>query len=210
MAVRVDGLRLARPQFQESVMSNEQPRMSFTDFRFAMNFATWLAHLLSLPLTVLLHWGLGERAIGIPGLVVIPMLILYGTLLSGRGSWTIVVILWLYILMCGVWRFYAVYRRRLKIPVHSRYDGRPWLHHLAPNRSELTIKRIEPLIVFLVGVATLWVNLPLAGFFIASAIGQALSIGIIEAMNHAKMLDQQDALIEQEQLAARSRDLLGR
>ena len=113
--------------------------------------------------------------------------------------------------MCGVWRFYAVYRRRrLKIPVHSRYGGRPWLHHVMPNRSEATIKRIEPLIVFLFGLAVLRVNLPLAGFLVASAIGQALSIAITEAMNHAKMLDQQDALIEQEQLAARSRDLIGR
>jgi len=192
-------------------MSKEQPQMSFTDFRFAVNLVTWLAHILSLPLNVFLHRGLGERAIGIPGVVVIPVLILYGTLLTGRGAWTIVVVLWLYIIMCAVWRFYAVYRRRrLKIPVHSRYGGRPWLQDLMPNRTELTVKRIEPLIVFLFGLATLWVNLPLAGFLVASAIGQALSIAITEAMNHAKMLDQQDALIEQEQLAARSRDLLGR
>jgi hypothetical protein len=185
--------------------------MSFTDFRFAMNFVTWLAHILSMPLNVLMHWGLGERAIGAPGVIVVPMLILYGTLLSGRGAWTIVVVLWLYILMCAVWRFYAIYRRRrLKIPVHSRYGGRPWLHHLMPNRSELAVKRIEPVIVILFGLATLWVNLPLAGFLVASAIGQALSIAITEAMNHAKMLDQQDAMIEQEQLAARSRDLIGR
>lgn len=191
--------------------SQQQPQMSFTDFRFAMNLVTGLAHILSMPLNVLMHWGLGERAIGIPGAVAVPVLIVYGTLLSGHGSWTIVVVLWLYILMCGVWRFYAVYRRRkLKIPVHSRYGGRPWLHHLMPNRSELTVKRIEPVIVFLVGLASLWVNLPLAGFLIASAIGQALSIAITEAMNHAKMLDQQDALIEQGQLADRSRDLLGR
>jgi hypothetical protein len=192
-------------------MSNEQPQMSFTDFRFAVNLVTWIAHILSLPLNVFLHWGLGERAIGMPGVIVIPMLILYGTLLSGRGAWTIVVVLWLYILMCGVWRLYAIYRRRrLKIPVHSRYGGRPWLLHLAPNRSEVTIKRIEPLVVFLFGLATLWVNLPLAGFLVASAIGQALSLAITEAMNHAKMLDQLDAQIEQEQLAARSRDLTGR
>lgn len=192
-------------------MPNEQSQMSITDFRFAMNFGTWMAHTLSLPLNVLLHWGPGERAIGIPGLVVIPMLIVYGTLLSGRGAWTIVLVLWLYIIMCAVWRCYAVYRRRrLKIPVHSRYSGRPWLHHLMPNRSELAVKRIEPLIVFLFGLATLWVNLPLAGFLVASAIGQAMSIAITEAMNHAKMLDQQDALIEQGQLADRSRDLMGR
>jgi hypothetical protein len=185
--------------------------MSFTDFRFAMNLVTALAQIIAMPLNVLVHWGLGERAIGIPGAVAVPVLVVYSALLSGRGSWTIVVVLWLYILMCGVWRFYAVYRRRrLKIPVHSRYSGRPWLHYLMPNRSELAVKRIEPLIVFAFGLATLWVNLPLAGFLVASAIGQALSIAITEAMNHAKMLDQQDAMIEQEQLAARSRDLIGR
>ena len=120
-------------------------------------------------------------------------------------------LLWLYIIMCAVWRCYAVYRRRrLKIPVHSRYSGRPWLHHLMPNRSELTVKRIEPLIVFLFGLVMVWINLPLAGFLVAGAIGQAMSIAITEAMNHAKMLDQQDALIEQGQLADRSRDLMGR
>jgi hypothetical protein len=58
-------------------MSEQKPKMSFTDFRMGVNAAAWLSHLLSVPLSVLLHFGLGERYIGIPGLIVIPCMLVY-------------------------------------------------------------------------------------------------------------------------------------
>lgn len=188
---------------------SQQTKMSFTDFRMGVNVAAWLSHLLSVPLNVLLHFGLGERYIGIPGLVIIPCMLVY-TMAFQSATWAPMLLLVLaYIVMCVVWRGYAVFRRHfLKRPVHSRYAGRPLLHLLAPRLSQTFINYIEAGIAITLGLAFTKVNAPLGGFLFLAGLGQTMSLNIEKMVRHAKELDRIDAMLEQRDLAERSRDML--
>ena len=187
----------------------QQTKMSFTDFRFGVNAATWLSHLLSIPLNVLLHFGPGERYIGIPGLIIIPCMVAY-TMAFQSASWTpMFLLLFAYILMCLVWRGYAIFRRLwIKRPVHTRYGGRPLLHLLAPGLSETFVQYIEAGLAVIVGLALSKVNAPFGGFLVLSGLGKTMALNIWAMVRRAEDWNRTDAMLEQQELAERSRDML--
>lgn len=189
---------------------SQDPKMSFTDFRFAVNLVAWLSHTLAVPLNVLMHFGCGERYVGVPGLIVVPLIGVYAAFSQPYGGGALVWFLLAYVVMCGVWRAYAVYRRkRLKQPIHTRYGGRPWLHLLMPRQDELAVKRAEPVLVMMAGVAVISLNSAVGVFLIVAGLGQAMSVAIGAMIRRARLLDQMDSMIEQRQVAQESRELVG-
>ena len=188
----------------------QDPKMSFSDFRFAVNLTSWLAHTLSITTNVVFHYGCGERYIGIPGLIAIPLICVYAGFTWASGGDAMLWFLLVYIVMCLVWRVHAVdSRKRLHKPIHTRYGGKPWLSLLVPRWNEVKVKKIETLLVLIGGFAVTFANRPLGMFLMAAAGGMAVSIAISEQISRARMLDQIDAMLESKMAAEESRDLLG-
>ena len=192
--------------------NNEQAKCSFTDFRATVNTATWASHVLSATINNLIHFGPGERYGGMPGFLAVPIILIFTSLLGDKYNVVpLMCFLVAYIVMALAWKAWAVYRRKSgKPPIHSRYTGTPYLKRLLPRWSELTVKKLEPFIVVLIGSAVLKINVPLGIYLVASGIGLGFSLAISELIALAKLLDQIDATIEQEQSAAELKKAFGR
>jgi hypothetical protein len=80
---------------------------------------------------------------------------------------------------------------------HSRYTGRPYLMWLFPRWSEVTIKRLEPILVWAVGGIIHHFNHPLGSFVIAAAVGVAVRVGFEHRGNYVRTMNMNDAFIEQ-------------
>jgi hypothetical protein len=132
------------------------------------------------------------------------------TMAFQSASWApMLLLLFAYIVMCVVWRGYAIFRHRwLKRPVHSRYAGRPLLHLLAPKLSQMFVNYIEAGLAVTLGLALMKVNPPLGGFLLLAGLGQTMALSIERMVRHAKELDRLDAMFEQRDLAESSRDML--
>ena len=192
--------------------SSSEGKMSFTDFRFAVNLATFISRILATTLNVALHGPVGERYCGLPGLLAVPMLMIYAsTFCQNSDSAPVVMFLIAYIVACLFWRTYTLYRDwRLLPPIHTRTSGESWLHRLMPTLSDRTVKKIEPFLVAILGTAVLSVNVPLGAYLMIAAAAQALSLRISLTIERAKLLDGIDAMIEQAEQAAEMNRRLGR
>ena len=93
--------------------------------------------------------------------------------------------------------------------VHSRYCGRPYLTKLVPL-SEVTIKRLEPLLAFGVGWSVHVFNRPLGSFLVAAAICLAIRVGIDRIGSSERALNINDAMIEQTMALESVRNMRGR
>lgn len=93
--------------------------------------------------------------------------------------------------------------------VHSRYSGRPYLAKLIPL-SEVTIKRLEPLVAFGMGWIVHVFNHPLGSFLVIAAICLAIRVGIDRIARGERALDINDAMIEQTMALESVRNLRGR
>jgi hypothetical protein len=83
------------------------------------------------------------------------------------------------------------------VPIHSRYTGRPYLMWFLRFLSESTVKRIEPLIVFVFGVVIHCVNSPLGSFLMVASVCLGLRVMFERIRRNEQALDINDALIEQ-------------
>lgn len=91
----------------------------------------------------------------------------------------------------------AMMRQRRGQASHSRYAGRPYLMWALPNWSEITIKRLEPIVIWAAGGVIHHFNHPLGSFLIASAVGLGIKVGAEYRGMRARSLDISDALISQ-------------
>jgi hypothetical protein len=188
----------------------QNSKMSFTDFRSFVNLTIWGCHILSIALNVFLHVAPGERYIGLPGLIVIPLLMVWGGFTANYGGQQVTEFVPLYMLMCLVWNGYAVFRRRkLRRLVHTRYAGMPLLCFALPWFGEITVRRVESLMVFVAGAFLYQVNQPAGSFLCVAALGQLMSLQIQQLIELNKRLDEMDNMIEQSERAGRSREMLG-
>ena len=191
-------------------MENSQDKMSFMDFRFGVNFATWLFHTLAITLNVFTHFGLGERSIGIPGVIAILPLLFYAAVFEKYNSGPMGLFIFLYIVMCCFWQTYAWFRREiLKRIVHTRYSGKPYLCLLVPRWDEVIVKRIEPLIVIALSFFVMKWNIPLGFYLMIAAFGQGGSLAISRMIKLNRQLDAMDNMIDQQQNAEDVRAMQG-
>lgn len=100
------------------------------------------------------------------------------------------------ILLSIIAQIIATVRYRRGALCHSRYNGRPYLMRFLPW-SEMTIKRLEPLIVLMSGWCLHRFNHPAGSFLIAAAFCMAIQVGLERIGRRERELDTHDALIEQ-------------
>jgi len=95
--------------------------------------------------------------------------------------------------------------------VHTRYNGYPRLARIFKNTNEQKIKgNIEPVLVMIVGAALLAVSEPLGSFLIVSGLSLAIVAGVIESVERNRTLSMHDAWLEQQDQAARFREIQDR
>lgn len=87
---------------------------------------------------------------------------------------------------------------------HSRYTGRPYAAWLWP-RSEVTIKRLEPVAALLAGFGIHHLNRGLGAFVMTAAVGLGITVSIQYRSIWTRALDMNDAIIEQSMSAERVR-----
>lgn len=80
---------------------------------------------------------------------------------------------------------------------HSRFNGRPYAMWVLPRWNEVTIKRLEPIMAWVVGAIIYHFNHPLGSFMVSAATGLAVKVATEYRGNRARNMDVSDALIEQ-------------
>lgn len=115
-----------------------------------------------------------------------------------------------YVAMCFGHRISGILRRWRGEHGHRYYNGAPRLWKWCPRLSEMTVKKvIEPLFVMVVGICLLPFVPPLAIFLLIGA-GCSGSLSVdwdLRVKRRAR--EMHDAVIEQEAVAERFRDLRG-
>jgi hypothetical protein len=97
-----------------------------------------------------------------------------------------------------------------KDTVHSKYTGLPYLWRLLPNWKEVNVKHLEALAAILLGYGVHYLNRPLGDYLMMAA-----SLVFLRGYNHAvqqrdRAIEMNDAVIEQQLVAERFRDMQGR
>jgi len=189
----------------------DKPKTCMTDFQLTVNVTAGASQVLATTITKLTHFEPGERSGGMPGYIAILVVLIFCGLFGEKYNVApLLAFLYIYITMAVIWQVRAVYRHKTgKPPVHSRYDGTSYLQLLLPKWKETNVKKIEPFIVILLGVAILKINVPFGVYLIAAGLGLGLTVGIGELIALKKLLDDIDARLEQEQHAANLKKAFG-
>jgi len=190
---------------------SEQNDSSSLGMKATANLVMWLCQILSVTVEVFLHSGFGERYFGFKALLAVPMILLFALLHQHQNIMPLMVFLWAYIPLAIGWRIWATVRRWLKRPLpHSRYSGRPYLWWLLPRWRETTVKWLEPLLIMALGLAVRHLNQPLGAFVMYAGAGMAISVGLNIALDRNKVMDMNDAILEQTSLAEQHREMQGK
>jgi hypothetical protein len=165
---------------------------------------------LAVTLEVFLHNGatFGERYFGFKTIMGIPLIAMFPIFFPTHDPGPLSYFLLAYIVLAVVARLSQLIRRwRGENSIHTRYSGRPYLMLLFPKCNEVTVKRIEPVIVFVLSYALYPACPPLCGYLMTASLGLVVSVFMSEAYARARALDIKDATIEQKDLAERFRKM---
>lgn len=193
-------------------MNQERITPGREDFKTMMNWGTLMVRSLAVCGDVFLHVpsSFGQRYIGLQGVVVIPLVLLYSLFWKGHDVRPLLWFLPLYLAMCLFVRIGVAWRCRQGDQEHSLYNGRPYLSKLLPRWKETTIKGIvEPIILFVGGALILAANQALGSFIMLVGFGQMGLMKLIMGNEHMKAIDLNDAMLEQRNLVEVARKMRG-
>ena len=187
------------------------PGRMMDDAKKGLNMGIFLTRALSAPVEVFLRKGFGCNYFGFPAMVgcfIVPL----WTGFWPRSSPVPMLVFWaVYLVMqlnarLGTWG--AADRGEI---VHSRYNGWPRLSRIFKRSPENRIKCLyEPAMVLLAGLLFLRFSPPLGTYLIAAAFSLVFDHAVTEGVDRARAQELIDGLIEQQQLAARVRELTNR
>jgi hypothetical protein len=164
-----------------------------------VNWPLIVCHFLALPPELVLHkvtsFGVRSVAPRIGGALL--LMFLFVAFHPGENCLPLICFMIAVIALGLVAQISALLRKWRGEQGHSRYSGRPYAMWLAPFVSEMAIKRLEPFVVLMAGWGIHHINHPLGSFLIAAAVGLGVRIGSEHRGNYARVMDMNDALIEQ-------------
>lgn len=178
------------------------------DAQQAASILVLAAQVMAAPVEVILRTRFGRRYFGVPaflGFLSVPMWMLFWP----KGNYTPIFIFWLLLIVmqlrARIESIIMVARGNL---VHTRYNGWPRLARVFKNTHEHKLKAsIEPAFVMLIGLCFLPLSAPLGSYLIVSGISLGAVAGVIESVERNRTLSMHDAWLEQQDQAARFRDL---
>ncbi len=174
----------------------------------AAHYLMFAARVLASPLEVWLRRGVGPKYFGIHALGTLLLFPLW-TIFWPRESPTALYILWA-LTMLHLARAKAESNRMVKKGeiVHTRYNGTSRLQRYFKRFSEAKVKgTCEPVLGLVVGGILMQIDGPAGSLIVASSVGMFLGQSAIEEAEKARVSELNDALIEQQSIAERFRDL---
>ncbi|QYO62488.1 hypothetical protein [Leptolyngbya sp. 7M] len=180
------------------------------DAKKAANILVFLANAVASPVEVFLRTKFGSNYFGMPSVVallLVPMWALFWPQESPAG-------------ICVFWLLFIAFQLRARIEtfrmlargehVHTRYNGWPRLARIFKRMPESRIKAgLEPLLVFAVGVLMMPLSQPLGSYLMVAAFALGMTHAVIDSVERARALEMNDAMIEQQALADRFRQMNG-
>jgi hypothetical protein len=183
-----------------------------------LNTALFVARALAVSVEVFLHdpTTFGARYLGPQVLVTLLVMLCFPALWPGADPEPMRWFLGLFLVLCGAAQAaIASRRRRGKPDPHSYYNGVPLLLKLPrPRWSKVTEEDVkgyqEPAVVGLVGVLLIEANRPLSVYLMLAAVAMFLMERVAQRVTRNRLLDLQDAQLEQRSLVERFRKQRGR
>jgi hypothetical protein len=184
-----------------------QMRAAQLNERIFADLVGGLARSVALTVEVFLHSGFGAGYIGcgFMGVVVMfvftlcfpdqnPLPVLWFSVAYG--------VLWLVAAIKTLARYWSGRDR-----VHSKYTGRPHLWRLLPDWKEDNIKKLEALAVILVGWGVHYFSRELGNYLMLAALLVFLRVHNIVVQQRSRVVEMNDAVIEQKLIADRFREI---
>lgn len=173
-----------------------------------LNTGLFVARALALPVEEVLHdpTTLGERYLGPQVLVTLLVMFCFPALWPGEDPGPMLCYFGLVLVLLVVaWAAIASRRWHGKPAPHSYYNGVPLLLKLPRPRwskvNEQDVKGYqEPAVVGLVGMFLTEVNKPLSVYLLLAAVAMLLSERVAQLVTRNRLLDLQDAQLEQRSL----------
>lgn len=168
----------------------------------------FVARMLASPLEACLRREFGQKYFGIEALASLGLLPLWMAFWPGMSADGLICF-WVYVLfMLARARAESLRMLRHGANVHTRYSGWPRLSRWFPRMSEAALKaKYEPAFCFLAGILLFCVTEPLGSFVLVATVGLVLTQSTIEAVERARVMELNDAMIEQQSLAGRFREM---
>ncbi len=189
------------------MQGNQSPN---SDGRQAANWLRFIVESWAVSVEVFLRREFGWNYIGAKGALVLLLVPMFMLLWPGHDLRPLLWFLGTYLVMCVVARAQAWQRRSRGDANHSYYSGRSWLMGIFRGCSEVTVKQwFEPLLVGIVAFLIGETNVPLAAYLLGSAVCLFMSTFGREQSVRQRAAAMNDAVIEQEIVAERFREMRG-
>lgn len=177
----------------------------------ALGWVAFISGALAVSVEVFLHRSrsFGERYVGLQAVAVILIVPIYSMFWEDYDLMPLMRFLGAFLFMCLLVRLGGLVRRRRDGPeVHSRYTGTPRLMRLMPRADERKVKAaLEPLLVFFAGIFASPTSEPLGGYLILASVGLAVSVRLSVGYERQRVIDMNDAYLEQRYIAKRFREM---
>ena len=172
----------------------QQVRTKFSVYGLLCDIVIWHLRLLSVPIEMITHFGVGERYFGFTGLLAV---LLMWADAWWEGSSALYMLMTVVVLRVVAHRIWCVRCRMVGYPlVNSRVPGDPILGIVLPRIPAAAMRWIEPVLVMVVALVLGLISSPLGGYLMWSGFG-LLCITIVRAsISYNQMLDQLDAQVE--------------
>ena len=170
----------------------------------ALNHVAFLVRTLATSVEVFLHRGMGERYLQGQAAGVLLLVIVYGPLTGLAGLDWLFAFLGFYLIACVGVRADIISRLKAGEIEHSYYTGAPRLLRwpLFRRLPESTLKgTVEPMVVFVAGCLFLPVSEALGSYLLIAGLALAISVTLAETYERTRLMDMQDALIDQRRRA---------
>lgn len=189
----------------------QQQPGGWTPIQDAQKAASWFvlaARVVASPLEVILRKSFGSKYFGIPSaiaLFAVPAWTLFWPDESPAGIWALWIVFVLMQLRARLESARMVAKGEV---IHTRYNGWPRLAAIFKRMPEQKIKAgLEPVVVFVAGALLMSVSQPLGSYLMVAAFSLGFNHGVIESVERAQALEMNDALIEQQAMAERFRQM---
>jgi hypothetical protein len=190
-------------------MHNDQSQDSRDTQRYA-NFLEFMMGAWVVSIEVFIRRFFGENYIGFKGPAVLFLVPFFSLFWQHYDIWPLVQFMGVFLCMCVAARAGTANRKRNGFHMHSKYSGQPLLSLLLPGVSEIRVKQyVEPLFVAAVGYVTREFNEPLGWYLILGAVCMSCSMKINSMYWDRRVGDLNDAVIEQQYVAERFREMRG-
>ncbi|MGD9790600.1 MAG: hypothetical protein AB7Q00_12635 [Phycisphaerales bacterium] len=187
-------------------MHNQGQSMTFQEkAAVGLGLLAIVCRMLAVSVEPILHTRMGKHALGMPAFFATVAIPFWGILFPGDN---LDALIWFWLVFLGGCVWNRVFSAR--VGEHTRYTGDSRLRVIFRRMDEATLKGVvEPLLVFISGVALYPVSRALGSYLMVACFGLTGSISLSMAALRSKVDQLSDARLEQEQLADAFRQLRG-